>query len=266
MADAIAAIPELTGEPDGPPMPTTVPLADNTAALLAVGMICAALYGRVASGCGTYIDLSLLDAAFGIHDLGIQTYISTNGATRMTRRGLHDDMRVPWGYFKAADGWVCIMCGTEPMWATLAEAIGRADMLADPRYDTADMRRRNPDGVYAAIEAWVSSMPSAEEVVRLLSDLKIPCARVNDIKQAIEDPQVEARQLIIERAHPVLGEVKLQNFLGVNLSPDAVLRPAPLLGEHNREIALELAGLSDSQYQALVGEGCLYEHRRRPRG
>ena len=264
MADAIAAIPELTGEPDGPPMPTTVPLADNTAALLAVGMICAALYGRVASGCGTYIDLSLLDAAFGIHDLGIQTYISTNGATRMTRRGLHDDMRVPWGYFKAADGWVCIMCGTEPMWATLAEAIGRADMLADPRYDTADMRRRNPDGVYAAIEAWVSSMPSAEEVVRLLSDLKIPCARVNDIKQAIEDPQVEARRLIVERAHPVLGEVKLQNFLGVNLSPDAVLRPAPLLGEHNREIALELAGLSDSQYQALVGEGCLYEHRRRP--
>src|SRR3954453_9161827 len=68
MADAIAGIPELTGEPEGPRMPTSVPLADNTAAIQAFGIVCAGLLGWIATGCGRYIDLSLLVSAFGIHE------------------------------------------------------------------------------------------------------------------------------------------------------------------------------------------------------
>lgn len=262
MADAIAAIPEMTGEPDGPPMPTSVPLADNTAALLALGLICAALHGRTNSDRGSYIDLSLLDAAFGIHDFAVQTYLSSDGATRMTRRGLRDDIRVPWGYFEGADGWVCIMCGTEPMWAALAAAMGRPDMVENSRYDNLEKRRENRDEIYGAIDAWVKSFASVDEVVNRLSDLRVPCARLNDVGRAIEDPQVRARQLVIERMHPVLGMVRLQNFLGVNLPPNAASRAAPLLGQHNREIAVHVAGLSGEHYEQLVGTQCLYQDPR----
>ena len=257
MADAIAGIPELTGEPDGPPMPTSVPLADNTAALQAFGMICAALLGRIATGCGRYIDLSLLDAAFGIHDFGVQTYLSSGGAVSLTRRGLRDDIRVPWGYFQGQDGWVCIMCGTETMWAVLAAAMGRSELATDTRFRTVDQRRKHQGEVYQMIDDWVQSFSSIAEVVDLLGRRNVPCAPVNTMAQAIEDPQVKARRLVMERDHPVLGRVQLQNFLGVNLPAQAAERPAPLLGEHNREIALELIGLSEHHLAELIEAGCL---------
>jgi crotonobetainyl-CoA:carnitine CoA-transferase CaiB-like acyl-CoA transferase len=257
MADAIAGIPELTGEPEGPPMPTSVPLADNTAALQAFGMICAALLGRAQAGCGTYIDLSLLDAAFGIHDFGVQTYLSSGGAVSLTRRGLRDDIRVPWGYFQGRDGWVCIMCGTEPMWRVLAAVMGRPEMAQDPRFRTVEQRRKHHAKVYQAIDDWVNSFASIYEVVDVLARRNVPCAPVNSMAQAIEDPQVKARQLVMDRDHPVLGRVQLQNFLGVNRPERGGERPAPLLGQHNREIALELVGLSDQQIDELIEAGCL---------
>jgi crotonobetainyl-CoA:carnitine CoA-transferase CaiB-like acyl-CoA transferase len=256
MADAIAGIPELTGEPDGPPMPTSAPLADNTAALQAVGLICAALIGRAKSGRGTYIDLSLLDATFGIHDFGVQMYLSTGGAVSVTRRGLRDDLRVPWGYFRGRDGWVCILCGTEAMWEKFAAVMGRPEMAQDARFSTVEQRRRNRAEVYQGIENWLAGFDRICDVVNLLSDHNIPCAPVNTMAQAIDDPQVRARQLIIECHHPVLGTVKLQNFLGVNLPPGGS-RAAPLLGEHNREIAIGVAGLSEELFAELVAEGCL---------
>jgi crotonobetainyl-CoA:carnitine CoA-transferase CaiB-like acyl-CoA transferase len=257
MADAIAGIPELTGEPEGPPIPTSVPLADNTAALQAVSLICVALIGRISTGRGAYIDLSLLDASFGMHDFGVQTYLSTGGKECRTRRGLRDHNQVPWGYFQGRDGWVCISCVTERMWAALTIAMGRPDMASDPRFRTLEQRRKHQSEIYRTIDDWVRSFETIVELVDCLSERKVPCAKLNTMAEAIEDPQVQARHLVIERHHPVLGNVLLQNFLGVNLPPKSNSRAAPLLGEHNREIAMDLAGLSEQHYTHLVETGCL---------
>jgi crotonobetainyl-CoA:carnitine CoA-transferase CaiB-like acyl-CoA transferase len=257
MADALAGIPELTGEREGPPMPSSVPFADNTAALQALGLICAALIERATTGRGAYIDLSLLDAAFSIHDFGVQTYLSSGGAVCRTRRGLLDDNQVPWGYFKGRDGWICISCVTERMWTALTSTMGCPDMTTDPRFISLEQRQKNRAELYRMINDWVRSFRTISEVIDLLSDRNIPCARLNTMAQAIEDPQVKARQLVIERDHPVLGRIRLQSFLGVNLPSTDNSRAAPLLGEHNREIAIELVGLSEQHYVELVEAGCL---------
>lgn len=254
MADALAAIPEMTGEPGGPPMPTALPLADSTTSMLAFGLIATALFERARTGVGRHIDVALLDAAFALHDLGVQTYLSTGGQLQPTRRGLLDDMRVPWGYFQGADGWMCIICGTEAHWQALAAAMERPDLK--DRYRSFADRVLHKDEIYEAIGAWVASFPGIDQPLALLAEAQVPCARLNTIHEAINHPQVQERRLIRDREHPVLGKVRIQNFLGINAAQAQDL-PAPGLGEHNRLVATEIAGLGEEHYLELLAEGCI---------
>lgn len=263
IAEALAAIPEVTGEPDGPPEPTIFPIADNLAAALSATSICAALYWRDRSGKGQYIDISLLDAAFQGQDLAFEQYLASGGQMKMTRRGLRDVTFVPWGFFEGRDGWVCVMCGNESMWAPLARAMGREDMIEDPRYDNFAHRYENRDEVYSIVEEWVKRMNTVDRVVELMAEAGVPCDRVNTVEQALAHPQIRARGLLIERHHPTLGAMTIVGS-GLHLSETATepSGEAPFLGEHNREIVVELLGRSPEEVQRLTDSGTLYEDPR----
>ena len=263
IAEAVAAIPEVTGERDGPPMPTQYAIADNLAAALGATSICAALYWRDRSGQGQHIDMSLLDAAFQGQDQAFETYLGSEGRMKMTRRGLRDVTYVPWGFFKGNDGWVLIMCGNESMWAPLARAMDREDLVKDPLFDNFQHRYENRDTVYRLLEEWVLTFKSVDEVVSRLSEVGIPCDRVNDVAQALEHPQVKARDLIIERDHPTLGKMRIVNS-GLRFShtaSDPTGYP-PSLGEHNREILVDLLGRTHAEVDRLTEDGVLYEEPR----
>lgn len=263
VAEAVAGIPELTGEPDGPPMPTMFAIADNMAATMGATAICAALYWRQQSGQGQYIDMSLLDAVFQGQDQAFERYFGSLGEAKMTRRGLRDDTYVPWGYFRGKDGWVLIMCGNESMWQPLAKALGREDMVSDPRYDNFKHRYEHRSEIYALMEEWVGKFESIDEVVTIMAAAGIPCDRVNTIEQAINHPQVRARGLLIEREHPTLGKMTIVNS-GLNFSrtaSDPTGLP-PFLGEHNREVLVGLLGRTDEDVDRLTAEGVLYEEPR----
>jgi crotonobetainyl-CoA:carnitine CoA-transferase CaiB-like acyl-CoA transferase len=262
IAEAVAGIPELTGEPNGPPMPTQFAIADNLAAALGCSAVCAALYWRERSQVGQYIDISLLDAAFQGQDMAVEQFTASGGKVRMTRRGLRDVTFVPWGFFEAIGGWVVIMCGNESMWAPLARAMGREDMIDDPRYDNFDHRYANRDQVYRVVEEWVRSQP-AERVVELMAEAGVPCDRVNTIEQAVNHPQVRARNLLIEREHPTLGKMLVVNS-GLNFSKTPSDPPGhpPFLGEHNREVLEKVLGLAPDRIKQLTDTGVLYEDPR----
>src|SRR5262245_32562961 len=102
------------------------------------------------------------------------------------------------------DIWVCISCVTERMWAALATAMRRPGLLIDSRFANMEGRRKYHAELYELIELWVKSFNTVTELVELLSECRVPCARLNTMAQAIEDPQVKARQLVIERDHPIL--------------------------------------------------------------
>jgi crotonobetainyl-CoA:carnitine CoA-transferase CaiB-like acyl-CoA transferase len=263
LAEAIAGISDMSGEPDGPPMPTVVPIADNLAAAIAFGSVCAALLYRQQSGEGQYVDISLLDAAFQMHDIAAQQYLATNGAVEMRRRGLRDVTWVPWGFFKGTDGWICIMCGNESIWPPLARAMGRPDMVDDPRFDSFEHRYENRQYVYQVVEEWVSSFDTIRDIVDLLCSLGVPCAPVNSIGQAVRDPQLRARDMLVSMSHPRLGAMEVVNS-GLNFSGTAagIQGLPPYLGEHNHEIVVTSLGMSEKDYQSLVASGVLYRDDR----
>src|SRR5262245_16357317 len=218
LLESVAAVAELTGERDGPPMPTLLPIADNVAAGMALGAIGAALYYREKTGIGQYIDIALLDAVFQCQDMAVQQFLASKGRMRMTRSGTRDSLWVPSGIHKGNDGWVMIKCvESDAGWAAIARAIGREDMITDPRYSTFEQRRERKDEVYAIIDAWVQSFTSVDEVEDLMVKAGVPCARVNDIEHAIEHPQIRARRMLVERQHPTLGPMPIMNS-GLNFS------------------------------------------------
>lgn len=263
LAEAIAGVPDMSGEADGPPMPTVLPIADNMAAAMAFGAICAALLYRERSGEGQYVDISLLDAAFQMHDIATQRYLATNGEEEMRRRGLRDVTWVPWGFFKGADGWVCIMCGNESIWPPLARSMGREDMIEDSRFDNFEHRYKNRDEVYRILEEWVAGFGSIDEIVELLNEAGVPTAPVNSIGQAVRDPQLRARNMLVSFDHPRLGRMEVVNS-GLRFSATAadVHGLPPYLGEHNKEIVVELAGLDEQRYADLVDKGVLFRDER----
>ncbi len=256
MADAMAGIPELAGDPIGPPTPTPIPLSDCAASMLAFALICAALHGRGLTKEGMFIDLSLLDAAFCLHDLAIQLYFSSKGTIRSTRRGMYDDLRVPWGYFEVGQEWICIMCGTDRQWTRLVQTMGRPEMAN--AYPSNSERVENRETIYQAINDWVKEIGSADQVLDILTNGEIPCARLNTIHQAINDKQVKTRNLFVECSHPSVGDVMVQNFLGKSFKGPDPDRPAPRLGQHSYEVIVNFAGLSEATYRDLVQCGCIY--------
>jgi crotonobetainyl-CoA:carnitine CoA-transferase CaiB-like acyl-CoA transferase len=263
IAEALAAVPELTGEPNGPPMPTMFPIADNLAAALACSSILAALHWRKSSGLGQYIDVSLLDAVFQGQDLAFEQYLGTNGRQQMRRKGLRDVTFVPWGFFEGKDGWVCIMCGNESMWAPLATVMGRADMIEDSRYKDFAARYDNRAEVYRVVEDWVRSVNSIDTIVQLMHEAGVPCDRVNTVSEAVIHPQVLARELIVEREHPTLGRLKVVNSgLKFSRTPADIYGTPPFLGEHNHEVLSGLLGLGDDEVEQLTQSGVLYRDPR----
>ena len=254
IADAIAGFPELTGEADGPPVPSPLPVADVMGSALAFGLISAALFERTRSGRGRQIDLSLLDAAFAAHDMALQVHLSSGGAEHPTRRGSNDPMRVPFGYFECQDGWICLMCGADRQWEALRRLMGEhgARLAAGM---TLRQRQAAQEEIYGSIGAWVAGFASATELATLLENAGVPATRLNTVADAATDPRVLARRLIETVDHPTIGSVRIQNLLGPNADPRST-RPAPLLGEHTREIAEE-AGLDGAEIDALFAARCL---------
>jgi crotonobetainyl-CoA:carnitine CoA-transferase CaiB-like acyl-CoA transferase len=254
IADAIAGFPDLTGDAGGPPVPSPVPVADVVASALAFGLISAALFDRARTGRGRHVDLALLDAAFAAHDMALQVYLSSGGSEQPTRRGANDPVRVPFGYFQARDGWLCLMCGSARHWDALVQVMGSAGQPLAPNRTLAQ-RQANQQDIYDRISTWVANAPSVERLVKLLEDAGVPAARLNTIAEAASDPRVLDRGLIQTVNHPVIGPLRIQNLLGPNADPRTLL-PAPLLGQHTREIA-KAAGLDDATIDGLLAAGCL---------
>jgi CoA:oxalate CoA-transferase len=263
IAESVAAIPEVTGDPKGPPMPTVLPIADNMAAGLALSAICAVLYWRERSGRGQYIDIALLDAAFQMHDIAVEQFLASNGKVRMTREGIRSVTWVPAGLFKGKDGWVQILTGNEFIWPSLAKAMGRPDLVEHPDFATFERRFEHRETMYKLMEEWVESFDSIDQIVELLGAAGVPCDRVNTVEQAINHPQLRARQMLVERIHPTMGPMLVMNS-GINLSDLAadVSGTPPFLGEHNREVLETLLGMDASTIDRLTAEGVLYQDPR----
>lgn len=231
------AMAQLGTDGEAPPL-LRIPIADMYAGMHGVAAICAALLGRVATGKGQHIDLALYDCMISIHDYAVQRYTFSDGEELPRRTGSDSPETPIYGVFPSSDGYIVIAAQVDDAWARLASLIGGAAL--DPKFATPTGRATHYREATALVKAW-SSARTARECLAALDASSVPSAPVQTIDQVLADPQVAARNMILEQTHPVLGKVRLPNlpfrFSDCDTTPQRV---APLLGQHNVEIAREL--------------------------
>ena len=258
IAEAISGAMDLLGKPGEPPPLFRMPLADMYAGIHGVAGVCAALVGRAATGKGRHVDVALYDCMVGMHDYAVQCY-TMSGGKEIPKRSGHDlPQSTVYGVFPARDGDLVIAAQVDDAWLRLAKLVGGDALAADTRFHTTNGRNANRLEILAKIREWTMAQPSVEACLAALDAAGVPSAPIQRIDQVLADPQVKARGMIVEQDHPVLGRVRLANvpfkFSDCDATPRTV---APLLGQHNREIAAEL-GYSSTDVEAMVTDGVLH--------
>jgi len=200
----------------------------------------------------------MVDSLFCWNVFAVQAHTLTNGTFRQQRSGSNLLAAAPSGVFKGPQGWIVVLV-LDRQWPRFCEAIGRAELVDDPRYATAADRIARRDEMNAVLEAWLAGFATDEEAIAALDRHRVPAAPVLEPHQSFDHEYYEARELIVRVDDPILGEVAVPGLpmkFGDLPARDPV--PAPLLGEHNGTVLAELLGLDAGEVAALVGQGVLY--------
>lgn len=248
---ATGALMGHTGEEDGPPIKSAPPVADINTGIYAAYGICAALFERTHSGIGQKIEVAMLDAV-----LSLYADNAANVLTEGTKFGKfgsgHPDL-VPYQAFKGSDGWFIVACLTNAFYKRLAAALGRDDLLTDPRFATNPSRVKNRAHVIGVLSE-IFKTNTCDHWIALLEQHDIPTCRVNRLEDILYHPQIKENGLVVEREDPKRGRISV---LGppVKLSRTATRfdRLAPCIGEHTDEVLREY-GLETGEIEALRAE------------
>lgn len=257
IAEAKSGIMAMVGSPGEAPPLLRVSLGDMYTGIHGVAAVCAALLGRVKSGRGQHIDLSLYDCLVSMHDYAVQCYTLSGGKDIPVQTGHDMPQSTLYGVFTASDGYLVIAAQVDDAWKRFAQLIGGDALAGDTRFHTSAGRNANRVEILALAKAWVAAR-SVAEVLSALDAIDVPSAKVQNIEEVLNDPQIVARNMVIEQDHPVLGKIRMPNlpfrFSDCDTSPKSV---APSMGQHNREIATGL-GYSAEEIDALLAAGVLY--------
>ena len=256
MAQGMGGLISITGEPDRPP--SKVPVAINdimTGMYTAVAMLSAVRH-RDLTGEGQQVDVGLLDVQVSWLANVASNYLV--GGKLPRRLGTAHPNTVPYQVFPTGDGFIIIAANNDRQFERFCEAAGTPELLADPDFASNALRVRNRDRLIPLIEA-VARTRSTAQWMEALEAAAVPCAPVNTIDQVFADPQIEAREMEIGMPHPLAGEdIRLVGSpIGLSRTPASYRRAPPTLGQHTDEVLAEMLGLSESECDALRGEGVI---------
>ena len=256
VAQSAAGAFSITGEADGPPMrpgPTTGDAGTGVQMALAIA---AAYIQKLNTGQGQRIELSMQEA--------MTYYLRTatsggNYGERPAKRSGNGGMPNMTLYRCKGDGandYVYVMAVTPRMWRHLCQAIGREDLLTDPRYAEPKDRYANRAALRAEVEAWTLERDKYQ-AMRELAEGGVPASAVLDTSDLYRNPHLVERGFVHEVEHAALGKLRLLGW-PARMSASAVpMKAAPLLGEHTREVVAADLGLSEGAVDALVAAGVI---------
>lgn len=258
IAEAKSGIMAMVGSPGEAPPLLRIALGDMYTGIHGVASINAALLGRMKSGKGQHIDLSLYDCLVSMHEYAGQCYTLSGGQIIPEQTGHDLPDSTLYGVFTARDGHLVIAAQVDATWKRLAQLVGGDALAADTRFHTAAGRNANRLEILPIVRSWTAARTVAE-CLGALDAIDVPCAKVQDIGEVINDPQIQQRGMVVRQEHPILGEIELLNTPFRFSGCDTTIREsAPLMGQHNRQIAEEL-GFSTAEIDAMVGDGVLYQ-------
>jgi CoA:oxalate CoA-transferase len=254
IAQAMAGVMHMTGEPDGPPYFAGIGIGDVNAGVHAFAGIGFALYQRDRTGLGTHIDVSMVGALFHMQEYAVAAASMTKGEFVPNREGRHYAPVSPGGTFKSPQGWIVVLALDNQIGGVWA-ALGDPSLSDDPRFSTAAARLVNRDALTDLIEAWMATFDEDVQVMAVLEQNRVPAGKVISPAAAIDHPWFHETGTIRQVRDAAGGQFSIPGFpiRYDGTKPNADLQPATL-GEHTTEILLA-AGLTGAEIGALAAQG-----------
>ena len=257
IAQGMTGFLRMTGEPGGEPAKCGVAVNDLTAALGAANAIMAGYIRRLREGGGQYIDVSLVDAGLALTVWEAGAWFGAG--TEPRPEGTRHRYNAPYQAFRTADGYVTIGANNDRLWERLCrEVLHRPDLLERPEYVDARSRPRHADQLAEELQQVLRTAPTADWVAAL-DAAGVPGGPVLTYGQALGQPQVLAREMVLDIDHPAIGAMHVLGMPAkLSETPAGIRRAAPLLGQHSREI-LRAAGHDEAQIDAWIAAGVVSE-------
>jgi crotonobetainyl-CoA:carnitine CoA-transferase CaiB-like acyl-CoA transferase len=254
-AQAMSGIMSITGEgPGRPPVKCGAPLTDITCGILAAMGILAAYAHRMRTGEGQIVETSLLEA--GIVQTYWQSAIALATGVAPRPMGSAHPLNAPYQAFESADRWIVIGGANQRLWLRTLEVLGANHLAEDPRFADNPARMAHLQELEDALAPYFRAQAS-EDLLARFEAAGVPAAPVYDVLEMQADPQVQAREMVVEVEHARLGPVKTLGLpIKFSDTPGGVLEGAPLYGQHTREVLRE-HGFPDSEIEALAAEGAI---------
>jgi len=251
IVQGMGGIMSITGEPGGPPVRPGISQGDITAGLYTAIGILAALQERDRSGKGQMLDISMLDCQIAILENAFARYYATGEVPKPI--GTRHPLATPFQAFPTKDGWIVVALswGVENQWELFCATIGRADLIGDPRFETPGLRT----GHHGALEPMLNEalrQKTTSEWLREFDAIGLPSGPLNDIPHAAEQPQVKARQMLVDVERPDGFKLRIANTpVKLDRTPGGIQGPPPALGEHTDEVLAGLLSLSAEEIVSL---------------
>jgi len=253
LVEAMSGFAAKNGYEDRPPVLPPLALADMVAGLYGAYAVMVALRIAERGGGGQVIDLPLLDPIVSI--LGADPALYRLTGERPVRTGSRSNTTSPRNVWRTEDGrYIAISASMQAMAERLFRAIGRPDMIDDPRFRTNTDRVRNADACEAPIAAFIAAR-TLEQNMGAFHEAEVTAHPVYEIDQFLDDPHVQARGIVVEAPDAEAGSLLMHNVIPrLSATPGRLRRPAPALGEHTHEL-LRILGYGDARMAELVARG-----------
>ena len=257
IAQAMGGAMCATGFPENPPTYVWPAIGDSgTGMHMAIGIL-AALQQRNSSGKGQEVEVSMQDSVANIMRISLRDHQRLGGVQERTGNQLGKN--VPGSTYPCAPGgrndYIYIFA-QQQMWKAFANAIGRPDIIEDPRYATPESRWDNRETLNAIIEGW-TRQKTKYEAMRILGDAGVPSGACQDTGEILEDPHLKEREMIIDIDYPPRGKYKTVGCpIKLSDSPAEIKRP-PTLGEHTEDLLAKLCGVTPEDFTKLREKGAI---------
>ena len=252
IAQGFAGLMSITGEPGGAPVKTGNAVADMNAGILAAVGILAAYTHKQRTGQGQLVETSLMEAALQQTYWHAASYFATGQSPGP--KGSAHLLTAPYQAFATRDGWINIGGANQANWERIADVLGHPEWRADARFATNSARMANLDALTGAMSDVLATRNRAEWLAAF-DAAGVPAGPVQTIGEALTHPQTLARSMVVDLEHPEAGPTKALGCpLHFSATPTRVGRPAPMLGEHTREV-LRGHGYEEREIDRLVADG-----------
>ena len=244
----------ITGQADAPPTRAGIPIGDLSGGMFSAVGVLAALHARERTGRGQHVDISMQDCQISLINYMATMYFLSGEVPGAI--GNSHFVHVPYNTYPTKDRWLIIAIITDGGWSSFRDMMGIEDLMND-KFDTQPGRLAEKDFIEERIVTHLKKK-SCDHWLEKLAEARIPCAPVNDLEHALNDIQIQARNMVVTVAHPEGGQVRMPgNPVKMSETGDETFAPPPLLGQQTDTVLRDLLGKSSSDIQALRDAGTI---------